>query len=69
MSGHVRLEKSTKKIHGHPKKQNKSRKNEQPTMGVLPTVPHKLDQNSIRETQRYYHMKTMIPHVTKILQN
>jgi hypothetical protein len=46
------------KIHGHPKftviqkKTKQIKKNEQPTMGVLPTVPHKLDQNSISENPK-----------------
>jgi hypothetical protein len=33
------------------KKTKQIKKNEQPTMGVLPKVPHKLDQNSISGTQ------------------
>jgi hypothetical protein len=50
MSGHVRLEKLTVIQKFTVIQKNKTnQENEQPTMGVLPKVPHKLDQNSIPE--------------------
>jgi hypothetical protein len=54
------------KIHGHPKKKT-NQENEQPTMGVLPKCTQARSKFHLGEPKDIIMMKTMIPHVTKIL--